>query len=385
MIYLIAPYFHLETELYKNSSVEYCLEYFRDKEFVSVDTETQGRDPHSKKILSLQLGDTENQFVIDLRHTSILHFKELLESKCCLLHNAKFDYKFLKKAGITLEHIYDTMLAECVIFAGYESHGYGLDKLAKRYLNIELDKSTRGDFFRLESEPFNEYQIQYAARDVAHLIQIREAQMGLIQLFNLTYCVNLENEVVKALADIEYNGMILNKEKWLNIAQNNQEEIEQITASLDQIVLNEPTLKKYRIGAQIDIFGEVGRGVGVNWASPTQVLDILQILGIPVENTSDRELQKNLSTHPILPLLQDFREKAKILSTYGKSFLDYINPHTGRVHTSFWQIVSTGRVSSGSKDDNAPNLQNIPGSNTFRNCFEAPEGWKWISCDYSGK
>jgi hypothetical protein len=55
------------------------------------------------------------------------------------------------------------------------------------------------------------------------------------------------------------------------------------------------------------------------------------------------------------------------IQVYGEGFLDYINSNTNRVHTSFWQVLNTGRVSSGSKDDNSPNLQNIPAKNIFRN------------------
>lgn len=83
---------------------------------------------------------------------------------------------------------------------------------------------------------------------------------------------------------------------------------------------------------------------------------------------SDRTLGK-IKNNPFTVKLQEFREVAKIVSTYGKSFIDVVNPTTGRVHTSFWQIVSTGRVSSGNKEENAPNLQNIPAANKFRNCF----------------
>lgn len=385
MIYLIAPYSHIETDLYQPCTVEFCLEYFKNHQHIAVDTETKGRDCHSKPIICLQIGDQHNQFVIDVRHTPILRFKELLESKICIFHNAKFDYKFLKKAGIVVENIYDTMLAECVIFAGYENWGYGLQAVCQRYLKVQLDKSTRGDFYRLNSEPFNEYQIQYAAKDVEYLYQIMEIQQRAIEKYDLTYCVNLENEVVKALADIEYNGMKLNREKWLANVQRNTEQLNRIIHELDNIVLTTPRLSRFKGAVQLDIFGGSSRGVNINWSSPSQVERILRTLELDIEGTSDRELEKVVDKHPIIPLIQEYRAANKLLTTYGEGFLDYINPVTGKIHTNFWQIVSTGRVSSGSKDDNAPNLQNIPGSNTFRNCFEASEGFLWVSCDYSGQ
>lgn len=386
MVYLVAPYDLIGVENYSKASIEECLAYFEGHQWVAVDTETKGRDPHSKKILSVQLGDAANQFVIDVRHVNILLLKDLLETKGVILHNAKFDYKFFKKAGILLDKIYDTMIAEAVIHAGYQKFGYGLDVVCERYVGVKLDKSTRGEFFRLESQPFNEYQVVYAATDVKYLHRIKELQEAKIQKYDLDYCINLEMEVIKALGDIEYNGIVLNREKWLENTLISERELEQIILQLDDIVCSEPSLVKYKAGTQLDLFNEgLGRRTKINYSSPLQVLRVLKDLGIVLESSGDRELEKVVNDHVIIPKLQEFREKAKIVSTYGRSFLDYISPSTGRLHTSFWQIVSTGRVSSGSKNDNTPNLQNIPGKNSFRNCFEASEGFLWVSCDYSGQ
>ena len=71
---------------------------------------------------------------------SIFLSLKLIESKTIILHNAKFDLQVLKKAGIILDKIYDTMLAECVLYCGIENYGYGLDKLVKRYIDIDLSK-----------------------------------------------------------------------------------------------------------------------------------------------------------------------------------------------------------------------------------------------------
>lgn len=386
MVYLISANIELYgSEDYQVSTVEECLNYFQNHEFIAVDTETQGRDCHSKRILSLQLGDSENQFVIDVRSINILHFKPLLETKNLLLHNAKFDYKFLKKAGIQIEHIYDTMLAECVLFAGFEKYDYGLDKVVYRYCKVVLDKSTRGEFFMLKDQPFSTDQILYASRDVRYLHTVREKQLETAEKYDLVYCINLENEVVKSLADIEYNGMGFDKERWLQNAESYEEQLKRITEELDTLVLNTPSLISFKLPyVQTNLFGEPVKQVDINYASPTQVLAILKKLGFNVEDTSDRTLGK-IKNNPFTAKLQEFREVVKIVSTYGKSFIDVVNSTTGRVHTSFWQIVSTGRVSSGNKEENAPNLQNIPAANKFRNCFVARPGFLWVSSDYSGQ
>jgi len=386
MIYYIGPAPAVEST-FKLSTVEDCLEYFKNHESIAIDTETQGRDAHVKKILSLQIGDANNQYVIDCRYTDIKKFKNLLESKLCILHNAKFDYKFLKASGIVMEHIYDTMLSECVIYAGYESFGYGLKDLTSRYLNIDLDKTTRGDFYKLTSQPFTDKQIEYAALDVAYLHQIKELQHRKIRRYDLQYCVDLENEVVKALADIEYNGISFNVQAWLDNARQYEAKQKDIEGLLDTIVVGDPILSlqykpKY---VQTNLFDLPRRESNINYSSPSQIHKIFRELGYEVESTDDRTLSKYVDKHPFFKKLQEYREVSKIVSTYGEAFCEYINPHTMKIHTDFWQIKSTGRVSSGSKDMNAPNMQNLPQDNKFRNCFIASPGFSWISIDYSAQ
>ena len=377
----------INSEWFEERSREYICSYFSDKEWIEVDSETTGKDPHNDKIISLQLGDNENQFFIDCRKVNILEFKELLESKNLILQNSKFDYKMLKAAGICIENLYDTMLAECVLYTGYEKWGYGLDKLIERYTGNIISKEERKGFTQQGDRSFTKAQIEYGATDVTYLHQIKEQQEKRIKELNLGYCVNLENNAVKALADIEFNGMILNKEKWLAIALKNKKEAKKLGEQLDEIVLTDEKLsKKYKPPViQGDLFGFVPRELNINYASPSQILALIKTLGIYVENTNERELTKIKKKHPFIEKLLDLREKNKIVSTYGESFLNYISPYTGKVHTSFWQIKDTGRVSSGNKDDNAPNLQNLPAKNEFRNCFEARKGFKWVSIDYSGQ
>lgn len=189
------------------STVEDCLKYFEQKDEVEIDTETTGLDPHKDKIISLQLGDSENQWFVDCRKINILLFKNLLESKKCLLQNSKFDYKMLKAVGISLNRIYDTMLAECILFCGYDNWGYGLDKLCDRYLGIDLSKVERQSFLHTGNTEFTLKQIEYACRDISYLSKIRDFQMLKIRSLGLEYCLDLENNVVKALGDIEYNGI----------------------------------------------------------------------------------------------------------------------------------------------------------------------------------
>ena len=368
------------------STVEDCLAYFKDKPKIQIDTETTGRDCHKDKIISLQIGDSENQWFIDTRNVDILLFKNLIENKYCLLQNAKFDYKMLKKVGINLETIYDTMLAECVLYCGYEKWGYGLAKLVERYLQITMSKEERMTFTTQGDKPFTLSQIEYGALDVKYLEDIHKKQLDLINLNDLNYCLSIENEVVKALGDIEYNGMFLYEEDWRKLITFHQAEQVRLERELDAIVLGDKKLKAFwPIVTQGNLFGFAERELKINYASPLQIKSIASKLGVQLESTNDRELTKLAPKYTFFKVLQEYRGIAKIISTYGESFLDYINPVTGRVHTDFWQIKDTGRVSSGSKEMNAPNVQNLPAMNKFRNCFKARSGFKWVSIDYSGQ
>lgn len=379
-------------ELGTKSTVEDCLEYFKYTPHIEVDTETTGLDCHKDKIVSLQLGDYANQWFIDARTTDILLFKDLLESKLCLLHNSKFDYKMLKKAGIILEHIYDTMLAECVLACGHDKWGYTLKALYKRYLRIELGKEEQKSFIGLKKQEFSLSQIEYGCEDVANLGNIRAHQLIKLKKFDLEYCANLENEAVKAMGDMEYNGMYLDPVAWTEMTNAHKVKLLQLQKNLDNLVMNEPKLAKFKPqGQQSNLFGDYERPTAINFGSPKQVLEICHLLGEPVENTNEREIGRLAkldaetsevlhAKHPFFGLLLQNREIAKVVSTYGLSFLENINPVTGRIHTNFWQVLNTGRVSSGD-----PNLQNLPAKNLFRNCFKARPGFKWVSIDYSGQ
>ena len=270
-----------------NISVKKILDDLEKSSILGLDLETKGRDPHRKKILSLQLSNEENQYVIDVRYIDILKFKNLIESKIIIGHNLKFDYKFLKKAGITLDKIYDTFVNELLIHSGYITAGikvgYGLDKVVHRYCGAVLDKSTRGEFFNLTSEPFTEVQIEYAAKDVMYLHQVRREQLKILQKLDLEYCSNLENNVVLALADMEYNGLLLDKEAWIKIAIENHNLIRKLEIEMDTILA-----KELNYPIRLTLFEE-NRLLDINYASPSQMYTLIKNkLHIHLDNTSDR-------------------------------------------------------------------------------------------------
>jgi len=378
MIYVVGP-----TSIgsqFTRVELHQVLQYFENKKELQLDTETYGRDPHTKKLVTVQVGDRQNQFVIDVRHVPVKKLEPLLTSKLCLSHNAKFEYKFLKTAGIVIENFYDTMLAEAVIFNGYNDWGYSLQDCVKRYLNITLEKETRGDFHKIRDKPLSDRQILYAANDVKHLQDVRDKQKKYIDKYDLHYAIHLENQALKALGDIELNGMYLDKDAWLDIAKANEKEALQKEIELDEFLIDMDI--GYRPTGEQDLFGAKQRKLKLNYGSPPQTLDMLRRSGLPVNSTSAFELEP-FRDQEIVQKLFAVRRTAKKVSTYGKSFLKSLNPVTGRIHTEFWQIKDTFRLGSGNKKHNLPNIQNIPRENRYRNCFKARSGYKWVSLDYS--
>jgi len=257
--------------------------------------------------------------------------------------------------------------------------------LTQRYLGKELNKEVRNKFVGLDGKPFSTEQILYGAEDVEHLIDIREQQLVKVKELDLEKVLHLENNAALAFADIEFNGLNFDSEKWLAIADNSEVEVISMEKQLDDMIYALDLNRFVKTSFQTDMFipAEEIRKIDIKWSSPTQVLKVFKEYGLDIEKVNAFELSKFKHKAFINKYLK-YKEKQKIVSTYGKSFLKYVMKD-GKVRTSFWQILNTGRVSSGSKEDRKPNMQNIPADNKFRNCFKARDGYSLVSVDYSGQ
>lgn len=389
-IYFVGNQELLESSLYTTAKLSDCIEWLKTLPQVELDTETEGMFNHKNKIVMLQLYHNDTTYVIDTRYYDILPLKPYLESLLVIGQNLKFDYKFLKLHGIELNKIYDTFLAECCITNGLEDRQLGLEYLAKKYCNIQLDKSVRNQFIGLNGEPFTEKQIVYGVGDVTCLNEIKTQQEIKIKELDIEAWAHNEMEACLALADIEYNGMGFNKEAWLELASKAELNTLTYEEELDEMVRQESKLAKFvKKEVQANMFAGFeegfthGRDIDIKWSSPTQMDKVFKALGLDLESTGERFLSKYQQQFPIVKKFIDYKKQAKLVSTYGRDFLKYINPNTQRIHTSFWQILDTSRVSSG--DKYSPNMQNIPAKVEYRNCFIPRDGYKMVSCDFSGQ
>lgn len=364
------------------ATIEDALEYFRSHETVQLDTETSGLDFLTDRILLVQLGDKNNQFVINAE-CDFLRFKPLLESRNVLkiLHNAKFDYKFLRRKGITLENVYDTMLVEQILNTGRESVSFGLSMVVSKYIGTNLDKDIRETFIG-HSGVITDQQIIYSANDVVHLEDIMQKQMEKVKELKLKNVVSLENQAVLAFGDIEYNGMGIDRQSWLKNAEKVLADVREMELKLDHMVVEDPVFGFKGTYYQPDLFKpqEEIRRTQVNWNSSSQVLDVLRKVVPSLESVGKEVLYPVRRKHPLIVTYLDYKKKQKLYNSYGPAFLDLVHSD-GRVHPDFRQILNTGRVSC-----NNPNMQQIPSTNDFRNCFvPGIKDYVFVSSDYASQ
>lgn len=387
MIKLICAHKEIDP-LFECVSIDEAVTYLSEQTVLGVDTETSGKCFTSKKVVMFQIGTKDVQYVIDTRYIGIEPLIPILENPNIvkIFHNIKFDYKFLKAQwGVDIKNPYDTMLAEGVINCGKLKVGYSLNALTQRYLGKELNKEVRNKFVGLDGKPFNTEQILYGAEDVEHLLDIRTLQLVKVKELDLEKVLHLENNAALAFADIEYNGLCFDSEAWLAIADDTEEIVKVMESDLDKMIYALNLNKFIKKSFQTDMFIEPEeiRKIDIKWSSPTQVLQVFKEYGLDIDKVNAFELSRHKNKAFVTKYLH-YKEKQKVVSTYGKSFLKYVMKD-GKVRTSFWQILNTGRVSSGMKSDNKPNMQNIPADNKFRNCFKARDGYSLVSVDYSGQ
>lgn len=389
------------SKLFQIESVDNALEKLAEMNYISVDSETNGVDPHINDLLLLQIGNNEIQYVIDVKTTDITVFKQLFESKELIFHNAKFDIKFLFKYGIYPKNIYDTQIAEIILYTGYEFKDKNdpnylsirLDSLTERYCNKKLDKSIRGliHTINLHKNSYSEVElssiynvINYAANDIIYLEDIMNKQLKLIKTHKLENVLKLELDVLYVFSLMEYNGISFNTDKHLKTIEFIENKINKLIEELDEIVVQESFTNnkiKHYTKIQLDLFYNF-RKTNINWNSNEQKLKLLRNLGINCNNVSDNTLRKIRNQHKIIDKLIEYSKLYKLYSSFGSNLLLSVNSVTNKIHSEIWQILSTGRISMRN-----PNCQQIPSHSELgreiKSSFIASNGYKIVSADYS--
>lgn len=399
MIYLVTNQKNLFSHITEDIAFASCQElkdYFKDKDEVEFDTETNGFDPWVCKLISAQFGDAENQFVVDSESVDVREFKEMLESKLILMQNAKFDLKFLYHKRIIPTRIYDTFLAECVLNMGRRTVRKALDVLVKRYCQVEMSKEVRG---LIHKEGLSVQVIRYAAGDVKYLGQIKDKQTVKLKDLSLLSSLALDNKFVRILAYVEYCGFKLDREKWTNKIREDKEIVLKCEEKLNSWVLDNN--KSRYINTQLNLFSDKIK-CNINWNSEKQVIPLFKELGVNTkvkdkdtgkmkDSVDARVLQTEVDKHEMVPLYIEYKKASKLVSSFGESVLKQIHIVTQRIHTTYRQILDTGRMSCGGKNTKSKppveyvNLQQIPRDARHRECFIAEKGFTLIIADYEGQ
>jgi DNA polymerase-1 len=310
-----------------------------------------------------------------LQSAEMKSLKDLLEDPLVKKssQNVKYDMLVLRKAGVELRGVdFDTMLASYVLDPGRRSHG--LDVLALEFLDRTMMSYTDLCGKGRTAIPFDECPVDaardYSCEEADVILQLRtifEPQLESTKtrpLFD-----DIEMPLVDVLAEVEWTG---------------------ITINLDWFRSLKERFRSEREAVEEQIYETAGTRFNIN--SNLQLRDILFTkLELPVlkktstgPSTDASVLQELADSGHVLPsLLMEYRELAKLESTYLDALPELVNPTTGRLHTSFSQTVAaTGRLSS-----SEPNLQNIPIrrelGRDIRRGFIPREGWTLVSADYS--
>ena len=311
---------------------------------IGLDCETTALDPYNGELRLVQLAASPTSVkVIDLRvfpepktNPDLDCLRELLfaQRPTKVLHNAKFDAKWLRlHVGAEVVGIFDTYLASQILAAGEMERRHSLADVSYDFLGEELDKSQQlSDWNAAE---LSASQIEYAARDAAIVLRVREKMIERLKSDALIDVAKLEFDCVVPIAELELAGIFVDKERW-------REQLKKVKG--EQIGIADELQEMLSVGAlQGSLFGRTE----INLDSHTQLNEALLRLGVPMPATTRGwQLEPLAADYPVIKKLLEYRGVAKAISSYGENFLEFINPKTGRIHADFRQIgAPTGRMS----------------------------------------
>jgi DNA polymerase-1 len=289
------------------------------------------------------------------------------------LHNAKFDAAVLRRAGAVLNGLtFDTMLASYVLDPGRRSHS--MDLLAVEFLghpmaSLEALVGKGKDEVPLDVAPVAAVS-QFAGAEAEGALRLREIfKDQLHQHGQYELLTSIELPLSTVLGDMERAGVSIDIDWFRSLQARFRAERERI---------------------EREIYAAAGSEFNINSNQQLRVI-LFDQLGLPVLKktatgpSTDASVLQQLAEegHHLPTLLMDYREIAKLESTYLDTLPELVHPEDGRLHTSFNQTVAaTGRLSSSD-----PNLQNIPIrrelGRDIRRGFVAEAGWKFLVADYS--
>ncbi|GAA6156378.1 DNA polymerase I [Pyruvatibacter sp. HU-CL02332] len=364
---------------------------------IGLDTETTSLDPMSGSLVGISLATKPGRACyIPLTHGMasegtlalddpapeqipvkdvISRLKPLLEDGGVMkvLQNAKYDLVVLKRVGIDVYPIDDTMLISYALDTGLHSHG--MDALSQRFLEhtpipFKEVAGTGKSQITFDKVPLDK-ATRYAAEDADVTLRLYHVlKPRLVGERMMTVYETLERPMVGVLQQMEMAGIKLDPAILKRMSSDFAQKLAGLEAEIHELAGEEFNIGSPKQLGEI-LFDKMGIEGGKKtktgaWGTGADVLETLAAQG-----------------HDLPIRVLEWRQLSKLKSTYTDALPDFINEDTGRVHTSYsLASTTTGRLSSSD-----PNLQNIPirteEGRKIRTAFVADEGNVLISADYS--
>ena len=368
---------------------------------LAFDTETLQLQPEEGKLRLIQLGCYSSRTIVvidcfELERSDWNYLEEFFSSsnRFWLAHNAVFDIAWLQEQGIHINgFVRCSMIASRLLTNGIPQTKHGLDALAKRQLNIEVSKEQQKSNWGLET--LSKEQLTYAAKDIEILLELDNVLDQKIRLGRLEKAYALECRALPAMAQMWRIGLPWNREELEQCRTDYEDDIKELgnefIRELDndlpvgkKLPRNEDGTVNLRAKDQGSLRLGTKQYAGFNIKSSKQLLEKLElVLGYtPVNKDGKPSVAKDAlkscaADSPTIQTLMTWKRREKRRQMI-ESILDKMSDD-GYVRASYMQLgADTGRMSS-----IKPNNQQIPRDSEFRQCVQAPEGWKIVDADFS--
>ena len=368
---------------------------------LAFDTETLQLQPEEGKLRLIQLGCFSSRTIVvidcfELERSDWNYLEEFFSSqnRYWLAHNAVFDLGWLQAHDIHLNgFIRCSMIASRLLTNGIPQTKHGLDALAKRQLNMDISKEQQKSNWGAET--LSKEQLIYAAKDIEVLLELDQVLDQKLRNAHLHRAYTLECRALPAMAQMWRVGLPWNKEELEQCRIDYEDDIKELGNEFIRELDNDLPLGKklprnedgsfnLRAKDQGSIRLGTKKYAGFNIKSSKQLLEKLElVLGYtPVNNDGKPSVAKDAlkncaADSPTIQTLMTWKRREKRRQMI-ESIQDKMSDD-GFVRASYMQLgADTGRMSS-----IKPNNQQIPRDSEFRQCVQAPQGWKIVDADFS--
>lgn len=352
------------TYVTEQEGVNECAREIRRSKYIAIDTETTGLRPyHGDRVRLLSVScDTGRTWVLDCFSVDPRKCIRSLAGKKVVAHNWAFDANFLSQYGWKFERtkLRDTHILGFLLHCG-SGRKSNLGYLLQRYLGLNVDKSFQKSDW---SGTLSAEQLDYAARDTKHLLDLYFILLKKCAQARLKKIVALEHHVLRSVLWMMRTGVQVDTKLWIELYEQARVKRKDTDHAMRALV----STRRY--------------GAAWNWRKATDIKSALFRLGVSVQSTSKKKMALALDgvsgpAEEFIRLLLAWRRADQVVKSFGPKWLTSIDQHS-KVHAQPQQCLpETGRFSYSS-----PNLQQIV-KGAHRYCFHDGYGRTIVKADYS--